>query len=822
MADQPNINTSGGSGQILKDFQLDNLTISQKSDYYYGKRLAQYIFSTINGGTSSYFWIRNARYRQNRNYANGKVNMTKFQDLLEFNGKENYINLNWQSIKIVNRIVSGLVGRWMGRNEKIQVTATDPYSQKQKEEIYSELEFYIDNRDHLLELQEQSGVQMVPQGDNLPENQDELLLWKSQFLRLPEEIAAEMASNEVLAANGWFDVLKEKLLHDSAETGFVGTETYLDESGNVVVGWLKPENCFYSYSDYPDFRDTTWRGVLKTRKISYLRRKYGKEFNPDNPHALTEEQLFNIAATSKEYQLYDNLTWLTMWNVTFIRPYDEWNVTVLEFEVKTVDKEPYTIVKTKKNGSTIVKRGATAKPKENEVVREDSYVNIYRGVYELSTMTLCEWGLKKNMIRPNDPKESGNAEFSYSFYMVQNYDMTSLAIPEKIQEPADMMILSRLKMQQLVAKMRPAGAAINWDALQNIDFGLGDQQNKTLDIKKLYDQTGEIYYRGRDAEGRPNPVPITELQNTGFIGQMQALIQLYEQNYKIMKDELGEDPNLITAAAQPRVAVGNIEASQQQAEFATDYFYHAYVRVMEDSCKKVLCLLDTSVRHGAAVYRKLLKEEDVKGKYFSTKIQLLPDEVQIAKFEAYMQASRGANPDLTLFVNPFRLMRVAREDVKLAETMFTQGQKKMLLDRRATAAQNQDATFKAQVESGRVTEQEKRETEKLKMQNDLTRTITQTQGQMQTSTVTGILDIYKECLKQGIPLPEDLKPLAETVLTNVAIPAFMENEQVKKMFLQNLMQGGGMQEGAEQGMEGGQPMPQEMGQPQEQTETPIQ
>ena len=121
----------------------------------------------------------------------------------------------------------------------------------------------------------------------------------------------------------------------------------------------------------------------------------------------------------------------------------------------------------------------------------------------------------------------------------------------------------------------------------------------------------------------------------------------------------------------------------------------------------------------------------------------------------------------------------------------------MLLDRRATAAQNQDATFKAQVESGRVTEQEKRETEKLKMQNDLTRTITQTQGQMQTSTVTGIPDIYKECLKQGIPLPEDLKPLAETVLTNVAIPAFMENEQVKKMFLQNLMQGGGMQEGAE-------------------------
>ena len=60
--------------------------------------------------------------------------MTKFQDLLEFNGKENYINLNWQSIKIVNRIVSGLVGRWMGRNEKIQVTAYRSIFSKAKEE----------------------------------------------------------------------------------------------------------------------------------------------------------------------------------------------------------------------------------------------------------------------------------------------------------------------------------------------------------------------------------------------------------------------------------------------------------------------------------------------------------------------------------------------------------------------------------------------------------------------------------------------------------------------------------------------------------------
>ena len=69
-----------------------------------------------------------------------------------------------------------------------------------------------------------------------------------QFQRLPEEIGYEMACNDVLAANGWFDTLKEKMLHDSAETGFVGTYTWMDDQGVIHVEWLKPENCFYSYS----------------------------------------------------------------------------------------------------------------------------------------------------------------------------------------------------------------------------------------------------------------------------------------------------------------------------------------------------------------------------------------------------------------------------------------------------------------------------------------------------------------------------------------------------------------------------------------------
>jgi len=766
MPNNPPSPSSGTFGTPLINFQLDKISIEKKSDFQWGKQLAESILSKVNGGSSSYFWVRNQRWKTNRNYANGRISMQKFIDLLEFNGKTNYVNLNWQCIHIVNRIISGLVGRWMNRSEKIMVTATDSISTKQKQDEYEYLEFIISNRRKLEQLQQASGVQMIPQDQTLPSDKEELNLWQSQFQRLPEEILYELGINDVLGACGWFDVLKEKMLHDSAETGFVGTYTWMDTEGVIHVEWLKPENCFYSYSNFPDFRDTSWRGYMRTLKISELRRKYGKEFGG----VLDEEQLFNMAQGAKEYQLYDNITWMTEWNVTFLRPYDEWNIEVLEFELKSVDTEAYTVVTTKKNKSTIIKKGRPQNKADNEEVIEDSRINIYRGVYARSTQTMLEWALKKNMIRPQDPKETGNAEFSYSFYMVQSYDMTTLGVPEKIQEPADQMILARLKMQQLVAKMRPTGTAVNWRAVQNIDYGLGEG-NKAIDFKKMFDQTGDFYYHDQDAEGNPIGVPFTEIPNAGFLPQLQALILLYDKHYQIMKDELGEDPNLISAALQPRVAAGNVETSQQMADFATDYYYSAYINCLNDTAKKVSCLLKDSVTYGSKVYRNISGIDDIGGRMFSTKIQLLPDAVAIQKFELMMQKAMDTTPEMSLFVDPFQLMRVAKEDVKLSEALFRQGTKKMILHQQETAAQNQKATFDAQHDAAVTGETEKRKTmtAEVQMKGQIESMISK--EKQKEIILSGIFGVYQK----GIQMPTELKELEAEMIKNVAIPLFAEN-----------------------------------------------
>ena len=775
---------SSGTGTTLQEFQLSSQSIQSKSSKEWGLAISKYIDTTIQSGYGGYYFNRNARFRANRNAANGKVNMQRFQDLLEFNGKTNYANINWQSIKIINRIISGLVGRWMNKLERINVTATDPLSIKDKKEQYDNIEFLMENRKQLEELEAQSGEQMIPKDIEIPADKEELNLWVTQFQRLPEEILYESGINDILAANGWFDTNKELALHDSAQVGFVGTYTWMDEEGVIHVDRVYPENAIYSWSQRNDFGDTTWRGRIVSIKISELRRRYGKQFNPDNPLALTEEQLFQIAGTSKEYQYSDKVTWNIAYNNMYLRPYDEYNVDAIEFEIKTVDGEAYTKVVTKKNKSTLLKKGLPAKPTDNEVAVHDTNINIYRGVYLRSTQTLLEWGLKKNMIRPQDPKEIGNAEFSYSFYMYQNYEMRNVAVPEKIEEPADQMILARLKMQQLVAKMRPTGAAYNIDALQEIDLGLASGVSSPSDIQKIYDQTGNLYYRGRDAEGNPIPVPVQELANSGFLNQMKGLIDLYQYHYQVLKDELGEDPALMAQAVTPRVTQGNVNTAQEIAENNTDYMYNAYSYVMADTAKKIACLLKDSVEYGANVYRAIIQKDDVSGRIFGTRIELLPTAQDLLRFEANVNQYIAAQPDLILFVDPMQLMRVAKENLRMGEVLFRRAQKKMLLWQQETAQQNQQATIQGQIQSAQAAEQAKQQTESMKGDIDIQKVKVQEESAIKVSLAT----MFTSLLKDGGTVPSNMQPLLNAYIENIMVPLTVQNEEQKQAIIQQMRQ----------------------------------
>jgi len=780
-------NNEISSGQPLKDFQTTT-NVALKSDLDFGKKVAESIYSTIYGN-QTYFWIRNNRFRKNRQIATGKIDMSVYLDRLEMNGKNNYVNINWKPILIGNTIISRLVGGWMARKEKVKVTAVDPTSLQEKKDKAAEAEYYYQNKEVLTQISQESGVPMIPQGQFVAEDKDELDRWTMEFNNLPEEIKFSLGCNNIFNANGWYGVLKEKMLHDAASVGLVGTYTWMNDKGEVLVEWLRPENCFYSYSDYPDFRDTAYRGHIRSIKISELRAKYGKE----NGGTLTEEEIFEIASFSKDYQLTDKIKWMQDWNVSYLRPYDEYNIDLMCFELKSYDSQGYLVTKTKKNNATIIRKSERPqKIDENQEFVSEGKWNIYEGVYCPAVKKIIKWNIKKNMIRPQDPKELGDAEFSYSFYMYQQQDMRNVAIAEKIEEPIEQMILARLKIQQLVAKMVPSGAAIDVDALQELDLGLGDF-SKPIDIQKIWEQTGKLYYRGRDAEGQAIPIPIKELANNGFAPQLQALISLYQFHYQVLKDELGDDPNLLQQASRPRVAVQNIESSMQLANNATDYVYDSYLYVMEDTARKVACLLNASVLHSGEAYRDMFSEQDVRQRNFLARVDMLPTEYEMQKLEAMMNNAITATPLLTVYLDPFKIMRIAKESVELAEMYFRQGQKRYIKTEQQKAQQNAQMNNEANQQSIMAKAQADEAIEKKK-----------SESKQKEMVIQGLFELAKI----QMPIPEELKPVVSSVLQNFQVPVEMENQQIQQAIMQQQQQ--------QQMEQEGQGQPQEQGQEQQQ------
>lgn len=799
-----------GSGEALKQFQLTLDSIKDKSSKDYGLAISKYIAGTTSFNTAGYYFDRNARFIKNRNYANGRIDVqAMFQDRFKFNGKQNYIALNYNTLQIVNRIISGLVGRWMQRREKVQVKAIDNLSQKEKKEQYEEVQFIIENREMLEKLEAESGVQLIPKTDDLPEDKEALYIWKSEFQQLPQEILNEMGCNDVLTSNGWYDILKEKMLHDAAEVLFVGTYTWMDDQGVIHVEWVKPENAIYSFSEHNDLRDTSWRGVAPSLKISEIRRKFGKEFNPDNPFALTEKEIWEkVVPTCKEFQYQSNIAWNDVWYTSFLRPYDEWNTRSIQFELKTVDSEPWTVTKTKTSGSTYTQKGmpTTAsgkmrdKPLDNQNIIGDTNWNIYRGVYLPDCQLLLQWGLKDNMIRPQDPKEMGNAEFSYSFVMPQNYMMRNLAIPEKIEAAVDGMIFALLKMQQVMARLIPTGWAIDETVLHDVDYGLGDAGNKVVDHTQSFFQTGLLYYNGLDSEGNRVPPPIVELQNAGFSAQMEGLIRNYQFNYQALKDELGEDPNLISAALQPRVTAGNVEASQAQAEYATDYIYRAYAECMKQTARKISCLLKDSIEYGAKAYNYIAKKEDFEGRQFTTDIRFLPTDFELQRFEAILNQAVASNPEILQFLDPFKLLRVAKEDVKLGEMMFRQAQKKMLIWQRQTAAENQQQTIEGQIAAAQEAEKAKQETETLKGKLEVEKTQQTALAQNQSAVLNLFTNILKPSGETNTvgKIPTELMPIWNAVVQNIIVKSVIDTEEKQQQVMAEIQAAQAQQQQQEQ------------------------
>lgn len=761
------MNSNPSTKEIL-NFHLGNTKL--KRDTAEGLKISKFLQKAYNSG---YFSRRNKKFEKNRKFSRGRQPMAEFLDLLNVDGKEAFVNLDMKAPAIAPKFMQVIIGGFMKRDEKVRATAVDPISVERKVYDKSEAEFRMNFGDEVKGIEQQAGVKLMADGDFTPADYDELELYFGLEYQLPEEILFEKGADYVFYENGW-PVIKRKLLEDISETGLGATKVSVGSNGKINIRRVIPENSFYGFSQYDDFRDVSFIGEVISMKLVDIRNNYPN---------IEEEKIWSLAKQAKQYN--QSVKWDDRFRYSIDRPYDDWTVDVLDYEIKTIDTMMYQ-AKTNKFGNLIVEKRDKAPQRlgdNKELITKDMYV-IYRGVYVLNTEMMLEWGVAKNMIKPSVAKEMADAYFSYSVYMHENLDLENMAIPERMETSIRQMTLAHLKIQQLIAKLRPSGLIIDIDSLSDINIGQGKALNP-LELQRVYDQTGNIYYRRKTEDGEGmNGVPIQEAPNSGSIGQIQELITVYNHYLERLRDEIGVNEYREGSGVNPKLGLGVQQAQIQASNNATDFIYDAYLSIYQQTAFKIALLLYDSVLYGGKQYSDYLSPDRVKGKVFDVKIEVMPDDKERAFVEQMIQTALSAG--MIEFEDAFRVRSI--KNVKLAEMYLGKAKKNKQKFEMEKAQQNSQMNAQSQQQSIQAKAEADAQLQQMEVQGKVAVVSTELQMKQELSQQEFVQMALLKSFELNKPLTDELKSVVDSYFMKKQQEAMQQQQMAEQQAQQQAQQ----------------------------------
>lgn len=752
-----------GNKEIL-NFHLGNTKL--KRDVKEGLKISKFLQKAYNAG---YFSTRNKKFEKNRKFARGKQPMAEFLDLLNVDGKEAFVNLDMKAPAIAPKFMQVIIGGFMKRDEKVKAAAIDPVSVNRKKYDRDEAEFRMNFGDEVRQIEQKTGTKLMAEGQFTPGDYDELELYFGLEYQLPEEILFEKGCDFVFYENGW-PVIKRKLLEDIAETGLGATKVSVNSNGKISTRRVVPENSFYGFSQYDDFRDVSFIGEIVSMKLIDIRNMYPN---------LSEEKIFLLSKQAKQYN--QTIKWDDRFRYSIDRPYDDWTIDVLDYEIKTIDTMMYQ-AKTNKFGNLTAVERKTKMPEvigdNKEMISKDMFV-IYRGVYVINTDEMLEWGVAKNMIKPSTTKEMADAFFSYSVYMHENLDLENMAIPERMETSIRQMTLAHLKIQQLIAKLRPSGLIIDIDSLSDINIGQAKALTP-LELQAVYDQTGNIYYKRRTEDGdSSNAVPIQEAPNSGSVSQIQQLIMVYNHYLERLRDEIGVNEYREGSGVNPKLGLGVQQAQIQASNNATDFIYDAYLSLYQQTAFKISLLLYDSVIYGGKQYSEYLNPEKVSGKTFDVKIEVMPDEKERQFLEGMIQTALSAG--MIEFEDAFKVRGI--KNTKLAEMYLTKAKSNKQKQEMEKARQNSEMNAQSQQQSIQAKAQADAQLQELEGQSKIAVVSAEMSMKQELSSQEFVQNALMKSFETGKPLTPEIQAIVDNYFAKKS-----QEEQAQQQAEQQAMQ----------------------------------
>ncbi len=689
----------------MRDVKIDIASAGFPSQFVSDSEKATYEFGLQIGQAIQYEWFKKdgnqCRYYNQwrdfhklRLYARGEQSVAKYKNELSVDGDLSYLNLDWTPVPILPKFVDVVVNGMQDREFKVKAYAQDALSQSKRSKYQDMIEGQMAAKDILSDIQEQTGINpFVMDPEELPSSDEELSLYMNLNYKPAVEIAEEEAIDTMFSENHYDDIRKQ-LDYDSTVIGMsVAKHEFLPGSG-VKISYVDPANVVYSYTEDPHFKDCFYWGEIKTLPITEL-------FKIDQ--SLTNEDLDEISKYSQSWFDYYNVAQFYE-NDIFYRD----TCTLMYFNYKTSKKIVYKKKILEGGASKLIEKDDTFNPPQ-EMMDEGRFEKIektidvwYSGVMVMGTNIILKWELEENMVRPKS--SSQHAIPNYVAVAPRMYKGVIESLVRRMIPFADLIQITHLKLQQVIARTVPDGVYIDADGLNEVDLGNGAAYDPS-DALRLYFQTGSVVGRSYNQDGEYNQgkVPIQQLTSNSGASKTQMLIANYNHYLDMIRSVTGLNEARDGSTPSPDALVGVQKLAALNSNTATRHILegslYIYRTLAEALTYRIADVLEYSDFKDDFINKigkynvSILNEiSDLYIYDFGVFIELSPDEEQKAMLEQNIQMalSKGdINLEDAIDIREIKNLKLANQLLKVKRISKQDRDEKMKMQQQAMVSQQQ-------------------------------------------------------------------------------------------------------------------------------------
>jgi|TARA_R110000851_G_scaffold49394_1_gene118898 hypothetical protein len=704
---------------------------AEKNSLEYGSQVASAIETEWfnQGRTSGNRYLTSFNnFHHLRLYARGEQPVQKYKDELSINGDLSYLNLDWKPVPVISKFVDIVVNGISQKEFEIKAYSQDPESVKKRTEYATAVAQDMFAAEEIARAKAVLGLDLQRSNISpldLPRTKEELELHMQLSYKQSVEIAEEEAISTTLAKNKW-ELTKRRLNYDLVTCGIAATKTNFNKSNGITIDYVDPAYMIYSYTEDPNFEDIYYVGEVKSITIPELKKQF--------PY-ISNEELQRIQ------EMPGNRQYITGWG-----NYDANTVQILYFEYKTYHDQVFKLKQTDNGLEKIIEKTDDFNPPPSDTYNKvsRSIEVLYSGVKVLGTNTMLQWELSENMTRPM--ADTTKVEMNYAICAPRMYKGRIESLVSKITGFADMIQLTHLKMQQVLARLVPDGVFLDMDGLAEVDLGNGTNYNPA-EALNMYFQTGSVVGRSLTQDGEMNrgKVPIQELSSSSGGAKLQSLIQTYQYYLQMIRDVTGLNEARDGSLPDKDALVGLAKMAANQSNIATKHINQASLylslRICENISLKLADVLSfpltrNSLIESISLYNAQTLQEvgNLNLHDFGIFLELEPDEEEKAALEQNIQIalqSGGIDLEDAIDIRQIKNLKLANQLLKLKRKKKLErdqaNQQQMVQAQAQAQAETAEKTAMAEVQKQQALTEQKVNVEQAKSQFEIQRMQTELQ-----------------------------------------------------------------------------------------------